>query len=713
MSFLKNSLYFTLTVPLGALLVACGGETPSESPASAAQSDTPSSVAAADQTNPTAATGGQPELGSFGIDLSNRDPSVHPGDDFFRYANGRWLDNFELPESRSNYGSFTVLSDRSDDRVRTIIDDLSAMEPAAGSIEQKIADYFLSYMDTETLNELGLSPLQPQLAVLEEIDTREELIRGFGRSQVDNTASPFGFFIGADRSNPDRHQLNLSVGGLGLPDRDYYLQDTAEFQEVREEYVAHITRVLDMADIENSTAKAEAILDLETQVAEHTWPRAQRRNRDLTYNPMSYEDFKAEYPNLDWDTYFEAAGINDLADLNVYYPSAMSPIIELVNSLPVEDWRALMTYRYIVDSAGVLSEEIDQEAFHFYSTVLNGVPQQRERWERGVLRVGSLSSLGEAVGQIYVQRHFPESAKQQMEDLVENLRAALRQSIEENDWMGEETKEQAYDKLQAFRPKIAYPDEWKDLSAIEISRDDLFGNAQNIREFNYADEISDLGEPTNREEWGMTPQTVNAYYNSSFNEIVFPAGILQPPFFDPNADMAVNYGGIGAVIGHEMGHGFDDQGSKSDAEGVQRNWWTDADRANFEELATTLAEQYNAFEPVPGYFVDGRFTLGENIGDVGGLSMAYRAYHMALGGEEAPIIDGLTGDQRFFLAWAQVWQRKYRESNLIQRLTTDPHSPAEFRVNGVVRNFDEWYEAFDVTPEHDLYLPPEDRIRIW
>jgi putative endopeptidase len=713
MSFLRNTLYLSLTLPLGALLIACGGETASEPPAPSSQASTATSVAPANEANGTDSVAGQPELGSFGIDLTNRDLSVHPGDDFFRYANGRWLDTFELPESRSNYGSFTVLSDRSDERVRTIIDDLSDMEPVAGSIEQKIADYFLSYMDTETLNELGLSPLQPQLAVLAEIDTREELIRGFGRSQVDNTASPFGFFIGADRSDPDRHQLNLSVGGLGLPDRDYYLQDTEEFQEVREEYVAHITRVLDMADIDNSAAKAEAILALETQVAEHTWPRAQRRNRDLTYNPMSYEDFKAGYPNLDWDTYFEAAGINDLADLNVYYPSAMSPIIELVNSLPVEDWRALMTYRYIVDSAGVLSEAIDQEAFHFYSTVLNGVPQQRERWERGVMRVGSLNSLGEAVGQIYVQRHFPESAKQQMEELVENLRAALRQSIEENDWMGEETKEQAYEKLQAFRPKIAYPDEWKDLSAIEISRNDLFGNAQTIREFNYADEISDLGEPTNREEWGMTPQTVNAYYNSSFNEIVFPAGILQPPFFDPNADMAVNYGGIGAVIGHEMGHGFDDQGSKSDAEGVQRNWWTDADRANFEELATALAEQYNAFEPVPGYFVDGRFTLGENIGDVGGLSMAYRAYRMALDGEEAPVIDGLTGDQRFFLAWAQVWQRKYRESALIQRLTTDPHSPSEFRVNGVVRNFDEWYEAFDVTPEHDLYLPPEERVRIW
>ena len=707
MSALRNTLSLSIAA---AILVACGGEEPATPTAAVSEpSASPAQEAAAE----AVATPSGPELGSFGIDLSNQDASVRPGDDFFRYANGVWLDTFELPADRSNYGSFTVLSDRSDERVRTIIDDLSDMEPAAGTIEQKVADYFLSYMDAEKLNELGISPLRPGLNTLAEIDSREELVHGFGRSQIDNTFSPFGFFVGADRSDPDRYQLNLSVGGLGLPDRDYYLNDTPEFIEVREEYVAHIKRILDFAEIPDSQAKAEAILALETQVAEHTWPRADRRNRDLTYNPMSYEDFKAEYAGMDWDAYFSAAGISEITDLNVYYPSAMSPIIDLVNSLPVEDWRSLMTYRLIVDSANVLSEEIDQEAFHFYSTVLNGVPQQRERWERGVLRVGSLNSLGEAVGQIYVQRHFPESAKQQMDDLVENLRSALAQSIDEIDWMGPETKEEAHRKLQSFRPKIAYPDEWKDLSSIEIDRDDLFGNAQNIREFNYAEQLSRIGQPTDREEWGMTPQTVNAYYNSSFNEIVFPAGILQPPFFDPNADMAVNYGGIGAVIGHEMGHGFDDQGSKSDWAGIQRNWWTDEDRANFEAQANALAEQYSQFEPVPGYFVDGRFTLGENIGDVGGLSLAYRAYKMALNGEEAPVIDGLTGDQRFFLSWAQVWQRKYREDALIQRLTTDPHSPAEYRVNGVVRNFDEWYEAFDVTPEDDLYLPPEERVRIW
>ena len=683
----------------------------------AACDDNPAQIRSDDVTSVLAdraiAPDAKPELGDFGVDLSQQDPDTRPGDDFFRFANGKWLDEFELPADRSNYGSFSVLGDRSDERVNTIIEDLSAAEPAADTIEQKISDYYLSYMNTEVLDERGIGPLRERLAQLAAIDSRDALIEALGRSQLDATASPFGWYVGADRRDPDRHQLVLSLGGIGLPDRDYYLLDTEQYVSVRSEYVAHIERMLGFAGIENAAEKAQAVLALETAFAENLWPRADRRNRDLTFNPMTYTEFKAAYPNMDWDAYWAAAGISEIEDLNVSYPTAMAPIIALLDSVAVEDWVSYMSYQHISNLASVLSQEIDDENFHFYSTVLNGVPEQRQRWERGVERVGSLSSLGEAVGQIYVQKHFPEAAKQQMQGLVENLRTALANSIASLDWMGEETKNEARLKLESFRPKIAYPDEWRDLSSIEISRDDLFANARSLREFNYADEISRLGKPTNREEWGMTPQTVNAYYNSSFNEIVFPAGILQPPFFDPAADMAVNYGGIGAVIGHEMGHGFDDQGSKSDSLGVQRNWWTDDDRANFEKLTTALAAQYDQFEPVPGYFIDGNFTLGENIGDVGGLSLAYRAYKLSLDGEEAQVIDGLTGDQRFFLSWAQVWQRKYREDALIQRLTSDPHSPSEFRVNGVVRNFDEWYEAFDVQPEDALYLAPEDRVRIW
>ena len=683
----------------------------------AACDDNPAQVQSTDGTAVSAgraiAADAKPELGDFGVDLSQQDPDTKPGDDFFRFANGKWLDEFALPADRSNYGSFSVLGDRSDERVNTIIEDLSAAEPAADTIEQKISDYYLSYMNTEVLDERGIGPLRERLAQLAAIDSRDALIEALGRSQLDATASPFGWYVGADRRDPDRHQLVLSLGGIGLPDRDYYLLDTEQYVSVRSEYVAHIQRMLGFAGIENAVGKAKTVLALETRFAENLWPRADRRNRDLTFNPMTYAEFKAAYPNMDWDAYWSAAGITEIEDLNISFPSAMAPIIALVDSVAIEDWVSYMSYQHISSLANVLSQEIDNENFHFYSTVLKGVPEQRQRWERGVERVGSLNSLGEAVGQIYVQKHFPEAAKQQMQGLVENLRTALDTRIASLDWMGEETKNEARLKLESFRPKIAYPDEWRDLSSIEISRDDLFANARSLREFNYADEIGRLGKPTNREEWGMTPQTVNAYYNSSFNEIVFPAGILQPPFFDPAADVAVNYGGIGAVIGHEMGHGFDDQGSKSDSLGVQRNWWTNDDRVNFEKLTTALAAQYDQFEPVPGYFVDGNFTLGENIGDVGGLSLAYRAYKLSLGGEEAPVIDGLTGDQRFFLSWAQVWQRKYREDALIQRLTSDPHSPSEFRVNGVVRNFDEWYEAFDVQPEDALYLAPEDRVRIW
>ncbi|MBQ13924.1 MAG: M13 family metallopeptidase [Gammaproteobacteria bacterium] len=685
------------------LLVGCGAEEQAENIVVQ-----PGSIAVADTQTLT-----QPELGSFGIDLSNQDAGTRPGDNFFRYTSGGWLDTFEIPASRSTYGAFTVLRDRSDDRVRTIVDDLAAIEPAQGSMEQKISDYYLSYMDTARINSTGISPLRPGLARLADINSIAELTAAFGRSRIETTASPFRFGIGADRVDPDSHQLSLSVGGIGLPDRDYYLLDTDRFVAIREAYVAHIERMLDFANIEDSATRAEAILALETSIAEHLWPRSQRRNRDLTYNPMSYVEFTSAYPGFDWDAYFSAAGIEQLDDLNVSFPSAMSPIIQLVTDIPLQDWKSYMTYRLISSNASVLPEEIDNENFDFYSTVVNGVPQQRERWERGVGRVGSLNSLGEAVGQVYVDRHFPESAKRQMEDLVENLRAALAESIAGLEWMGAETKLEANLKLNSFRPKIAYPDEWTDLSAIEINEDDLFANAQSVREFNYLDSLSRLSKPTNREEWGMTPQTVNAYYNSSFNEIVFPAAILQPPFFDPAADLAVNYGGIGAVIGHEMGHGFDDQGSKVDSRGVQRNWWTDEDRANFDELTTALAAQYDQFEPVAGQFVDGNFTLGENIGDVGGLSLAYRAYKMALNGEEAAVIDGLTGDQRFFLSWAQVWQAKIREDALVSRLKSDPHSPAEFRVNGVVRNFDEWYEAFGVQPDDEMYLPPAERIRIW
>ena len=597
--------------------------------------------------------------------------------------------------------------------MRAIIEECAGSDPAPGSIEQKIGDFYASYMDVAALDAKGLEPLNPGLERIAAIASLEDLIAAFGRASLETTSSPFPFWVGADRSDPDRHQLSLSLGGISLPDRDYYLEDTERFQEILAKYRVHVGRMLGFARLDQLEDRADAVIAVESKIAKVLWDRRRRRNRDLTFNPMGYAEFLEAYPGIDWDSYFAAGGVTGLEDLNVSYPDALTRMIQLVGEIELEDWKSYLAFHLVSNNAGLLSTEIDDERFSFFGTVVNGTPTQRERWERGVARVGGRGGLGEAIGQIYVQRYFPESSKKQMNELVENLRDALAQSIDGIDWMTEETKVQARAKLEAFRPKVGYPDVWEDLSSIKIVADDLFANAESVRAYEYADMLGRLGEPTDREEWGMTPQTVNAYYNSSFNEIVFPAAILQPPFFDPAADLAVNYGGIGGVIGHEMGHGFDDQGSKSDAFGVQRNWWSEADRAAFDLRGDALVELYSSFQPVPGHFVDGRFTLGENIGDLGGLSLAYRAYRTALGDQEAPVLEGLTGDQRFFLAWAQVWCGKNREDALISRLKSDTHSPEQYRVNGIVANMDAWYEAFDVQPGDAMYIAPEDRIRIW
>jgi len=655
----------------------------------------------------------KPELGTWGVDLSAQKTTVKPGDDFFNYSNGTWMETFELPEDRDNYGAFTVLSDRSRDQIKSIIDELQKGSYEDGTIEQKISDYFNSYMDVETINKLGIEPIRPLLDDIAKAQTIADLTVLFGRAGKDRLPSPITFFPGINRQNPDAYQFNVGIGGMGLPDRDYYLEDNERFNGIRDAYVAHIAEMLTFANAENVQEKAKAILALETKIAEKQWTRSERRNREKTLNPMSYDEFKKAYTGFDWDAFFTARDMGDLTNLNVMYPDVVPALIQIIKTSSIEDWKAYLTYHTISNHAALLSEDIDAANFAFYGKTLQGTPQQQERWKRATQRVSALNALGEGIGQVYVKRFFPESSKKQMVELVENLRKAYEERINGLDWMGEETKKAAQKKLAAFNPKIGYPNKWKDLSPIVIKKDDLFGNAKRIDAFNHLDVVARLTEKTDKDEWFMPPQMVNAYYNPEFNEIVFPAAILQPPFFDPNADMAVNYGGIGAVIGHEMGHGFDDQGSKSDENGVQRNWWTDEDRAAFEVRTTKLVEQYNTYEAVSGHFVDGEFTLGENIGDVGGLSIAYHAYKLALGGTEAPVIDGLTGDQRFFLSWAQVWKRKYRDDALINRLKSDPHSPAQFRVNGVVRNMDPWYEAFNITKEDALYLPPEERVSIW
>ncbi len=679
------------------MLGGCTGNTPTQE-----------TTASVDVVTPA----GKAELGSFGVDLSARDLSVKPGDDFFMYASGNWYKNYELPADKTRFGAFSKLAERSNDQVKAIIEDLSAKENLAGT-EKLVADFYNAYMDTDTLNELGITPLQATLNNIAQIDSVAELTSTFGEAWLTGTTTPIWGGMWTNPKDPNEYQLHVGVGGLGLPDRDYYLLDSERFVNIRNEYQAHIAQMLAFAGVSEADAaeQAAAILALETKIAEIQWPREKRRDRDLALNQFDREAFEAEYTNFDWDRFFASSGFQ-IPHVNVRQPEPVKDAIELVNKEALAHWKAYLTYHAISNNASMLSEDIYNTNFAFYGTILNGQQEPRPRWKRAISAMSGTESLGFAIGEIYTERYFPESSKAQMAELVENLRTALGERIDGLDWMGAETKVNAKAKLAAFRPKIGYPDQAIDFSGLNISSSDLMSNVKALREFFQAKDVANEMKPTDRERWGMTPQQVNAYYNSSFNEIVFPAAILQPPFFDPNADPAVNYGGIGAVIGHEMGHGFDDQGSKSDAKGVQRNWWTDADRIAFEAKAANLAAQYSAYEPIEGNFVNGKNSLGENIGDVGGLAMAYHAYQLSLNGKEAPIIDGTTGDQRFFLAWAQVWKEKRTEESMLNQLRGGTHAPGRYRALAP-RNHDAWYEAFDVKPGDALYLAPEERVRIW
>ncbi len=583
-----------------------------------------------------------------------------------------------------------------------------------GSDEQKVRDLYASYMDTAARDAAGIAPLKPTLARIAGIDSMAALTAAFGRAGMDGTSSPVGGGVTLDRKNPDRHLVSISVGGLGLPDKDYYLNAEPRFAQIRTAYLEHVATMLGVAGVADAKPRADAIVALETELAKRLWDRAQLRDRDKTYNLRTFAQLREEFPGYDWAAHFAAQGLQTPAEVNVSTPSAVGPILdEVVAKTPLNVWRDYLSYHAVRNHAPMLSTQIDQAAFAFTGTVLQGQKTQRELWKRGVATVGGSGGLGDAVGRIYVARHFKPEAKAAMDDLVENLRAALRQNIETLDWMGDATKTEAYKKLGTFLPKIGYTQKWRDYGSVKIVPGDLIANVQSLRRYFVEDQNRRLGTKPDRAEWFMTPHTVNAYYNASFNEIVFPAGILQAPFFDVSADPAVNYGAIGGVIGHEMGHGFDDQGSKSDYAGIQRNWWSDEDRARFDTRTKALGAQYATYCPLEGQCVNGQLTMGENIGDLGGLSMAYTAYKLSLKGKEAPVIDGLTGDQRFFLAWAQVWKSKAREETILNRLKTDSHSPPQYRINGPLRNLDEWYKAFDVKPGDKLYLPPEQRVRIW
>ena len=666
---------------------------------------------ASDTTSATA----KPLLGSFGIDLGNRDLSVKPGDDFDRYANGRWFDNYQLRDYDTRFGSFNALSDQAEEQVHAIVEELQARKDLKpGSDEQKVRDLYASYMDTAARDAAGIAPLKPTLARIAGIDSVAALTAAFGRAGIDGTSSPVGGGVTLDRKNPDRYLVSIGVGGLGMPDKDYYLNAEPRFVQIRAAYLEHVATMLGFAGVADAKPRAEAVIALETELAKRLWDRAQLRDRDKTYNLRSFAQLREEFPGYDWAAHFAAQGLQTPAEVNVSTPSAVGPILdEVVAKTPLNVWRDYLTYHAVRNHAPMLSTDIDQAAFAFTGTVLQGQKTQRELWKRGVATVGGSGGLGDAVGRMYVARHFKPEAKAAMDDLVENLRTALRQNIETLDWMGDATKAEAYKKLGTFLPKIGYTQKWRNYGSVKIVPGDLIANVQSLRRYFVDDQNRRLGTRPDRAEWFMTPHTVNAYYNASFNEIVFPAGILQPPFFDVNADPAVNYGGIGGVIGHEMGHGFDDQGSKSDSAGIQRNWWTDEDRARFDTRTKALGAQYATYCPLEGQCVNGQLTMGENIGDLGGLSMAYTAYKLSLKGKEAPVIDGLTGDQRFFLAWAQVWKSKAREETILNRLKTDSHSPPQYRINGPLRNLNEWYKAFDVKPGDKLYMPPEQRVRIW
>ncbi|MBW8851948.1 MAG: M13 family metallopeptidase [Xanthomonadales bacterium] len=667
------------------------------------------SVGAADDTR-------TPQLGTFGVELSNRDLSTRPGDDFARYANGHWFDSYQLKDYETRYGSFNTLADRAELQTREIIEGLQARRDLApGSDEQKIRDFYASYMDTAARDAAGIAPLRPVLDRIAAIDSYAALTAAFGRADIDGTDAPIGAGIGVDRKNPDRYLVGVGVGGLGLPDKDFYLNPEPRFEKIRAAYLDHIVTMLGFAGVPADAAKprAEAILALETALAKQQWDRAQMRDRDKTYNLRTFAQLTSEFPGYDWAAFFAAQGIPQPGEVNIVTPSAVAPVLAVVKATPLPVWRDYLTFHAVRNQAPLLSTQIDEAAFAFTGKVLTGQLAQKEPWKRAVAVVGGRGGLGDAVGRLYVARHFRPESKAAMDALVENLRTALRQNIDHIDWMGDATKAEARRKLSTFNPKIGYPKKWRDYSSVTIVPNDLVANAMAMRKYNLDDEIARLGRKPDRDEWFMTPQTVNAYYNASFNEIVFPAAILQPPFFDVNADPAVNYGAIGGVIGHEMGHGFDDQGSKSDYAGIQRNWWTDEDRARFDARTKALGAQYDGYCPIEKQCVNGQLTMGENIGDLGGLSMAYTAYKLSLKGKPAPVIDGLTGDQRFFLAWAQVWKAKYREEAVVNQLKTDPHSPPQYRINGPLRNLDEWYAAFDVKPGDKLYLPPEQRVRIW
>jgi putative endopeptidase len=665
-------------------------------------------LAQAIQPAPASAEAG-PRYGDFGIDLTAMDTSVRPGDSFWHFVNGKWDKQTEIAADRVNAGAMVVLADEAENQVRSIVEDLARDPAAAGKIGQQVGDFYASWMDEAGIEAAGTKPLKPYLSRISAIRNKADLIRAFAEPGI---MSPLAMGILPDPADPTRYTAMTGQAGLGLPNRDYYLLEGEKYDQVRAAYRDYAVKIQKLAGIKDAEAKADRIIALETALAKVHWEPERQRDIKQIYNPMNRAQLAELAPQVDWSAFLTASGLGTIETVIAGEKSAITETAKMLDSVPLSTWKDYLTFHFISHHARYLPKAFDQANFDFFSKTLRDVPQQRERWKRGVELVNS--ALGEAVGRIYVERHYPPESDRQMSELIENLRAGLEARLAASTWMDEATKEQARAKLAAFDPRIGHPSKWIDYASLEVKRGDVLGNAVRANRFQHELELSRLGKPVDRDLWEMTPQTVNAYYNPLMNQITFPAAILQPPFFDPKADPAVNYGSIGAVIGHEIGHGFDDQGRQFDESGRIRDWWTQQSGEQFEARAAKLGEQFDQYEPIPGTKINGKLTMGENIGDLGGLEMAYAAYRRYIAAHgEAPVIAGLTGDQRFFISFGQTWRSKIREGALRERLLTDPHSPAEYRVDGIVRNIDAWYKAFDVKPGDKMYLAPEQRVSIW
>ena len=639
------------------------------------------------------------------------DTLVKPGDNFEAYVNGTWYKNNKIPADKSSYGASYIVYEKSQDDVKAIIEEASKKSGPDGSNEQKIGDFYSAYMNQKDRDAKGISPIMPEFKAIDAISDGKSLAAFFGKANRDEIMIPFGVFVGQDFKNPTQYILMTWQGGIGLPEKEYYTMPDAKSKAIRTQYQKHIETMLGLANIPDPAGSAAKIMALETLIANSHMKKEDTRNNAALYNKYAIADLKQLMPDFDWNAFLSNAGMQNQKEIIVSQIAYTKALNGIIKNTPLDVWKVYLKWGVLHGAATSLSTAFDKENFAFYGKVLNGIETQREQWRRGVS--ATEQNLGEVIGKEYVEKHFSPESKERMMVMVKNLLKAYEESIKKLDWMSAETKKEALDKISKFNPKIGYPNTWRDYSKLKIAKNDLYGNLQRATEFEYQRNLDKLGKTVDKTEWMMTPQTVNAYYNSTLNEIVFPAAILQPPYFDLNADDAVNYGAIGSIIGHEIGHGFDDEGATFDGDGVMRNWWTDKDLVAFKEKTSALVDQYNGFKVFPDLNVNGSFTLGENIGDLGGLSITLKAYKMSLKGKEAPMMDGFTGIQRVFLGYAQGYLNKEREESLRNQVASDPHSPNKFRVNGVVRNIPEFYEAFGVKPGDSLYLAPEKRVRIW